>query len=623
MAILDDVTIILAAPYWTLGGVNTYSENLVREFRQRGLNARILLTEESTHLIQVLEPAQPFPDDIPFDRLPVHKLATWGAHWGAQIKYLEDHAPCIYIPNGDWRHSCVSPRLSNDVAVVGVAHADEELHYDHVDRLGSTWNAVVTVNSIITRNLQTRHPDFADRISTISIGVKTPPEFPEKTWPDAERPLKIISVGRLIRYQKRIFDVLRIMEALDQHDLNIELTVVGSGDDQQQFIDEAAPLIEKGTVTLTGMVPFHDIPALLLDHHIFLLTSEFEGLPNALLEAMAHGCIPVISDIPGDVGELVRSGENGFKVPIGDIAAFVDALREIHASSHGQEALSRQAWETVRNEGYRIEDMASRYLQVFDGVLKDLDQGNFVRNPAPMNSPPYHVGDIPIFPVDDLIEIPDVGSFPSENDFHDFKSALAGASSTKAIYTHPANGENNKPKRFSGRHRNPTVVIGATNWFFNGVNHFCETLARGLSRKGWDARILLTEDHTQLVDLPGERMPYPDDIRLDPLPFGRRDSWGGHWGSMIRYLEQAAPCIYLPNFDWRHSSVGPLLSPEVKTVGIVFDWDEVYCDHINRLGAYWDAILALDRIPAQYRDVVRPELQDRVMLMSYGIEMPS
>ena len=141
----------------------------------RGLNARriaahVLVTEQSCDLVSITGMSIPGPADVPTALFPVEQPDSWGNHWAAMIRYLEDRGPCIYIPNHDWRHSCISPRLSRQVSVVGVVHSDDPLHYDHVARLGRFWDAIVTVSPTLQRKvtqLQTRPPcaylDHPDR----------------------------------------------------------------------------------------------------------------------------------------------------------------------------------------------------------------------------------------------------------------------------------------------------------------------------------------------------------------------------------------------------------------------------------------------------------------------------
>ena len=125
-----DFQVVLASPYWSLNGVNIFSANLARSLAARGVRAHVLLTEENSKLVTPPEPMMPLPDDIRINRLPVRGEETWGGHWGSMIRYLEQRAPCVYIPNWDLRHSVVCAQLSPGVKVVGVAHSDDPLHYD-------------------------------------------------------------------------------------------------------------------------------------------------------------------------------------------------------------------------------------------------------------------------------------------------------------------------------------------------------------------------------------------------------------------------------------------------------------------------------------------------------------
>ncbi len=171
--------VILGATYWALNGVNIFSVNLVRGLRELGISAHVLLTEEDSALINVTEAFMQRPDDISFVKLPVKRRSSWGCHWGAIIRYLEEQAPCIYIPNSDYRHSCVSPLLSDRVKIIGVVHSDDELHYDHVRRQGKYWDSIVTTSKIIAKKTIKINNTYRERTEVISIGVNIPFERPK------------------------------------------------------------------------------------------------------------------------------------------------------------------------------------------------------------------------------------------------------------------------------------------------------------------------------------------------------------------------------------------------------------------------------------------------------------
>ena len=116
-----------------VSGVDVFSANLVRSLRARRLGAHILMT---SHDDSSPDP-MPVPEDLPVTRLRVGRRTSWRARWKKLVRYLEGQAPCIYIPNYDWRHSCISPRLSSRVGIVGIVHSDDPLHYEHVARLGN------------------------------------------------------------------------------------------------------------------------------------------------------------------------------------------------------------------------------------------------------------------------------------------------------------------------------------------------------------------------------------------------------------------------------------------------------------------------------------------------------
>ena len=75
---------------------------------------------------------------------------------------------------------------------------------------------------------------------------------------------------------------------------------------------------------------------------VWVLASHTEGLPGSVLEAMACGCVVVSTDNDGS-REVLRHGENGLLVPVGQIDAFVPAIRRVMADEALRERLALQA----------------------------------------------------------------------------------------------------------------------------------------------------------------------------------------------------------------------------------------------------------------------------------------
>lgn len=392
-----EAEIIVAVPYWVLSGVRVFAANLVRGLIEEGSPARILLTEHDTDLVRIPEPTIPLPADLPVDRLAVARHEGWGAHWRAMIRYLERQAPCVYVPVSDWRHSCISPKLSNRVAIVGCLQSDDPLHYDHAARLGRYWNAIACCSDVVAAHTAALDPSLADRIVTIPNGVPVPERYPRcEQEPGAA--LRIVYHGVFNRRQKRILDLPQIVAALSQLDVPFELILAGDGPDRQLLLEACQPHIDQGIVRWLGFVPYQEIPAVLAQSDVYILTSAFEGMPHALLEAMGQGCVPVVTDVASGVPEIVRDGVNGYRVPIGQVRAFAERLARLQRDPELRRRMSLNAYQTASTEGYRIQDMAQRYQLLFQRILAQAQNGTYRRPSGSLLPPPQEVAGISILP---------------------------------------------------------------------------------------------------------------------------------------------------------------------------------------------------------------------------------
>jgi glycosyltransferase involved in cell wall biosynthesis len=81
-------------------------------------------------------------------------------------------------------------------------------------------------------------------------------------------------------------------------------------------------------VRFLGEVPHARVPELLRDSRALVLCSSVEGVPNVVLEALAHNR-PVIATPVGAIPELVEDGVNGRLVPVGDPEALAAAMRDL------------------------------------------------------------------------------------------------------------------------------------------------------------------------------------------------------------------------------------------------------------------------------------------------------
>ncbi|MFN3870947.1 MAG: glycosyltransferase family 4 protein [Aquificaceae bacterium] len=128
---------------------------------------------------------------------------------------------------------------------------------------------------------------------------------------------------------------------------------------------------EKHSIPQKGVLGLgfrEDVEELLNASDFFVLSSFLEGLPNALLQAMACGLV-VISTLAGGVGGFLIDGFNGFSLPVGDFDTMLEKMKKVLELSQEEYAIiSERAMETAQN--FSIRRTAEKYLELFRELLR-------------------------------------------------------------------------------------------------------------------------------------------------------------------------------------------------------------------------------------------------------------
>ena len=168
----------------------------------------------------------------------------------------------------------------------------------------------------------------------------------------------IVMVARFSR-QKDHATLLRAIALLRGRGLRPPVVLAGGG--KRVHRDAAQALANE--LGLSGQVNFmgvcSDVPALLMDHQIAVLSTHHEGMPLALLEGMAAGCAVVGSDVQG-VREVIHHGIDGMLVAAGDPARLALVLEALLRNRAKASALAARARESaIRQSGLDL--MNRRY----------------------------------------------------------------------------------------------------------------------------------------------------------------------------------------------------------------------------------------------------------------------
>ncbi len=149
---------------------------------------------------------------------------------------------------------------------------------------------------------------------------------------------------------------------------NWHLVIAGMGDlDQQNDGSFDAVMQEADKVGLASRIHLIGRCGNLGDWYrradVFVLSSRYEGMPNVLLEAMAHGVASAAFDCPTGPAEIIQNDENGILIPAEDVPALTNALRDLAANEAARRRLGTQAMQVLQNHG------VAHIMQEWDNAL--------------------------------------------------------------------------------------------------------------------------------------------------------------------------------------------------------------------------------------------------------------
>jgi glycosyltransferase involved in cell wall biosynthesis len=267
----------------------------------------------------------------------------------------------------------LSAQLHDTYNFVGVLHADEDYYYDLAIRYKKVVAQLVCVSKRIRQNLLMRDEDISDKkIFVIPCGIPMSEVITKKENKDF---LQIIYVGRITQYQKRVFDIPLICTSLKRMGVSYRLTVIGSGGDLQQLKTITNKLGLAADIRFTGWLPKDQIFEHMRQADILLLTSDFEGMPVAVMEALSSGCGIVSTKVSGieDYADNPLASTCIGLYDVGNVDSAVEQLSNLGRLAGIERAI--QARQLAEAE-FSINLCLERYLHSF--MQKKAANGKFI-----------------------------------------------------------------------------------------------------------------------------------------------------------------------------------------------------------------------------------------------------
>jgi glycosyltransferase involved in cell wall biosynthesis len=372
-------TILLCTDVTVRGGVDRYVLDLARALRLNGDDVVVALEETTRSDLRRL-----------IEQLPgvrVRQFAMHHSHDPAQLRQVAARLLSSLKP--DRVHViCGSPRscltLREAVAVKRIPMVITEqqvkqapdLIPEQIARIQGSYRSAQGVIFVSAGNAGTMagmveltgvsHHTIPNGVDV--AGIRARAGFAPRPHHSPQRPSRLLSACRYSA-EKGLDALVRAVQQVPA-ELVGEVNLYGDGPDRDVLEQLVKDLDLTDRVTLHGWRD--DIPELLSQHDLFVLPSLDEGMPYALLEAMAAGIPVLASDVPGNV-EVLDGGAAGTIVPRGDVRALAAAISTCVRDPDRTARLAEAAANRVRTRYDRSEQMR-RTLAVWAEHRPDLNR---------------------------------------------------------------------------------------------------------------------------------------------------------------------------------------------------------------------------------------------------------
>lgn len=354
--------IVLVSGGIKLGGAATFLLNIGGELVRRGIPVQVIS----------LEHENPYAQDFERLKIPLHiedeRIKIFEDRVASALQVIRSFQPTVVV-------SCLGPSsyevlryVPRSVGRLGMMQADSSDMYPVFARYAPFFDAAIGVSKQIESNLR-GHPVLGGLPAYyLPYGVPAA-QKPSPHVREGGTPIRILYLGRLVRPQKRVHLFSEILHQLKAAKVPFHWTIAGDGPERSSLETKMVSAPPNSVVEFLGGVSYRDVPRLLTSHDVFLLASDAEGLPLSLLEAMASGLVPVISNLPSGVSEVV-DGECGILVDPNNTEGYAAGIIWLARNPAAFSDMSEKARQRVGAQ-FSVAAMTDRWLTVLDRTKKN------------------------------------------------------------------------------------------------------------------------------------------------------------------------------------------------------------------------------------------------------------
>lgn len=262
------------------------------------------------------------------------------------------------------------------VPVVYTEHNKQERYHIGtrvMNLLTMNWlKRVIAVSEDVEQSVRKFKPSLKAPLQTILNGVNVeafaPGNFDGKEIKQALKiPFSSPVVGTIavFRFQKRLDVWMDQAHRILQSRPDVHFIIVGDGPLKEKLLEKRESLGLTGNVHFAGLQT--EVRPYLAAFDIYMMSSVFEGLPIALLEAMSSGCAVVSTDA-GGIKEVIRDGQEGLLCPVDEPEKLSGFVVDLLSDSHKKSSLAHAGRERIVSS-FSMTKMVDELEHVYRDIL--------------------------------------------------------------------------------------------------------------------------------------------------------------------------------------------------------------------------------------------------------------
>jgi colanic acid/amylovoran biosynthesis glycosyltransferase len=351
-----------------IGGPNVWALRLLPELKRNGIAVEVAALchcpagdEHKTEFVSLL-----MKEGIKVHARPYPRYTIDAVYWLLTI--AEECQPHVFIAN------CVVPafyagrylRQQQRPSII-VLHSDDAFHHDIIALGRKDASFLPSAFVAVSEKLQkfaVQALDSSVKVPVIPCGVPIPAE------PAAQAgDFVLLYAGRFVIEAKQIMEVTRAFADAAAAVPGLRAVLCGDGPERANMSELLRKLPGGERVQLIGPLDPSGVQELMLGTSCIVLLSDYEGLPIALMEGMACGLVPIVTQMRSGIAELIQDGYNGMVVPDRG-PSFLSVVKELYRDKALRCRLAENARKTII-ERYSDQAGVSGWLTLLADLEKD------------------------------------------------------------------------------------------------------------------------------------------------------------------------------------------------------------------------------------------------------------